>query len=112
MRPNCVIGSCPRNCSLGVAGPNRERAIFGEKISAHLNSTRRRMTSKGMAERVGFEPTVRFPVRSLSRRVLLTAQSPLRGRFLKISRSFRATEPEAEQGVATEVCAQEQELAT
>src|SRR3989440_10068310 len=34
----------------------------------------------GMAERVGFEPTVRFPVRSLSRRVLSTAQSPLRGR--------------------------------
>ena len=34
---------------------------------------------KDMAERVGFEPTVRFPVRSLSRRVLSTAQSPLRG---------------------------------
>ena len=34
-----------------------------------------------MAERVGFEPTVRFPVRSLSRRVLSTAQSPLRGRW-------------------------------
>src|ERR1700722_2601263 len=33
-----------------------------------------------MAERVGFEPTGRFPVRSLSRRVLSTAQSPLRGR--------------------------------
>ena len=32
----------------------------------------------GMAERVGFEPTVRFPVRSLSRRVLSTTQSPLR----------------------------------
>jgi hypothetical protein len=31
-----------------------------------------------LAERVGFEPTVRFPVRSLSRRVLSTAQSPLR----------------------------------
>jgi hypothetical protein len=34
---------------------------------------------KGVAERVGFEPTVRFPARSLSRRVLSTAQSPLRG---------------------------------
>src|SRR5580700_9406836 len=34
---------------------------------------------EAMAERVGFEPTVRFPVRSLSRRVLSTAQSPLRG---------------------------------
>ncbi len=32
-----------------------------------------------LAERVGFEPTVRFPVRSLSRRVLSTTQSPLRG---------------------------------
>src|SRR5271156_4208429 len=31
-----------------------------------------------MAERVGFEPTVRFPARSLSRRVLSTAQPPLR----------------------------------
>ncbi len=36
-----------------------------------------------MAERVGFEPTVRFPVRSLSRRVLSTAQSPLRGRVVE-----------------------------
>jgi hypothetical protein len=35
--------------------------------------------TKEVAERVGFEPTVRFPVRSLSRRVLSTAQSPLRG---------------------------------
>ena len=34
--------------------------------------------NKGMAERVGFEPTVEFPPRSLSRRVLSTAQSPLR----------------------------------
>jgi hypothetical protein len=38
-------------------------------------------TRERMAERVGFEPTVRFPVRSLSRRVLSTAQSPLRGYF-------------------------------
>ncbi len=35
-------------------------------------------TAVKMAERVGFEPTVRFPARSLSRRVLSTAQSPLR----------------------------------
>src|SRR5260370_28821933 len=41
---------------------------------------------KEVAERVGFEPTVRFPVRSLSRRVLSTAQSPLRGRC-KFNRS-------------------------
>ena len=34
---------------------------------------------KAMAERVGFEPTIRFPVCSLSRRVLSTTQSPLRG---------------------------------
>src|SRR5437667_8888844 len=33
----------------------------------------------GMAERVGFEPTVRFPARSLSRRVLYTTQSPIPG---------------------------------
>src|SRR6266436_7169154 len=42
--------------------------------------------SKGMAERVGFEPTVRFPARSLSRRVLSTAQPPLRGRY-RLNRS-------------------------
>ncbi len=43
-----------------------------------------------MAERVGFEPTVRFPARSLSRRVLSTAQSPLRGRGrLNRSRALR-----------------------
>ena len=37
------------------------------------------MTLTEVAERVGFEPTVEFPPRSLSRRVLSTAQSPLRG---------------------------------
>jgi hypothetical protein len=43
--------------------------------------------SKALAERVGFEPTVRFPARSLSRRVLSTTQSPLRsGRRLHFSR--------------------------
>src|ERR1700693_1111563 len=45
---------------------------------------------KGVAERVGFEPTVRFPARSLSRRVLSTAQPPLRGRRrLNRSRALR-----------------------
>ncbi len=39
-----------------------------------------------MAERVGFEPTIRFPVCSLSRRVLSTTQSPLRG-GCKVNRS-------------------------
>src|SRR6266700_3627956 len=44
----------------------------------------------GMAERVGFEPTVRFTVRSVWRRVLSTAQSPLRGRRrLNRSRALR-----------------------
>src|SRR5207245_8537007 len=43
-----------------------------------LESARRR--DEKVAERVGFEPTVRFPARSLSRRVLSTAQPPLRGR--------------------------------
>ena len=44
-----------------------------------------------MAERVGFEPTVRFPVRSLSRRVLSTTQSPLRALLIQISRAFGDT---------------------
>ena len=51
-----------------------------------------------MAERVGFEPTVEFPPRSLSRRVLSTAQSPLRGRFFKISRAVRGAATAARDG--------------
>src|SRR6266403_3694589 len=58
--------------------------------------------SKGMAERVGFEPTVRFPARSLSRRVLSTAQSPLRGRGHQFIReaAVEATPPSIEMGEA------------
>src|SRR6266513_3265690 len=62
-----------------------------------------------MAERVGFEPTVRFPVRSLSRRVLSTAQSPLRGccslnrsRALRCSASQGRTVGARQQGGAFE----------
>ena len=44
-----------------------------------------------MAERVGFEPTVRFPVRSLSRRVLSTAQPPLRGLFVLLLYRYLVT---------------------
>src|SRR3981189_1796847 len=40
-----------------------------------------------MAERVGFEPTVGFPLHSLSRRALSTAQTPLRG-FTNRNRRF------------------------
>jgi hypothetical protein len=50
-----------------------------------------------MAERVGFEPTVRFPVRSLSRRVLSTAQSPLHGR---LDNSILAEQRKVEQSCA------------
>src|SRR6266404_649571 len=39
-----------------------------------------------MAERVGFEPTVGFPLHSLSRRALSTAQTPLRGFCNRIRR--------------------------
>ena len=41
-----------------------------------------------MAERVGFEPTVEFPLHSLSRRALSTAQTPLRGGLGNRSRRF------------------------
>src|SRR2546423_10543710 len=42
-----------------------------------------------MAERVGFEPTVGFPLHSLSRRALSTAQTPLRdGCFNHCNRAF------------------------
>jgi hypothetical protein len=40
-----------------------------------------------MAERVGFEPTVGFPLHSLSRRALSTAQTPLRS-FCNRNRRF------------------------
>jgi hypothetical protein len=45
----------------------------------------------GMAERVGFEPTVGFPLHSLSRRALSTAQTPLRGarNFASLTNSLR-----------------------
>src|SRR5712671_1208341 len=46
-----------------------------------LNLNLRRLypiDSTGLAERVGFEPTVGFPLHSLSRRALSTAQTPLR----------------------------------
>ena len=51
-----------------------------------FEGSKKRKQGDFMAERVGFEPTVRFPVRSLSRRVLSTAQSPLRGQELYFSR--------------------------
>src|SRR4029077_14031103 len=35
-------------------------------------------TAQDMAERVGFEPTAEFPLHSLSRRAVSTAQTPLR----------------------------------
>src|SRR3989441_13371659 len=44
-----------------------------------------------MAERVGFEPTVGFPLHSLSRRALSTAQTPLRGEDGCLQRSRRFT---------------------
>ena len=37
------------------------------------------ITDLAMAERVGFEPTVRLPVRRISSAVLSTTQPPLRG---------------------------------
>src|SRR5271170_4490704 len=43
----------------------------------------------GMAERVGFEPTVPvLPGHSLSRRALSTAQTPLRGSMTRLSEAW------------------------
>ena len=62
------------------------RKVSASKSLVATNSPRRpedaskeEFCLEKMAERVGFEPTVEFPPRSLSRRVLSTAQSPLRG---------------------------------
>ena len=43
-----------------------------------------------MAERVGFEPTVEFPLHSLSRRALSTAQTPLRSMvgFVRLAKAW------------------------
>ena len=46
------------------------------KIATNLKNV---LMFEGLAERVGFEPTVEFPRHSLSRRALSTAQTPLRG---------------------------------
>ncbi len=48
-----------------------------------------------MAERVGFEPTVEFPLHSLSRRALSTAQTPLRGRFVIVADAWVAQQRSA-----------------
>src|SRR6266478_4835240 len=49
-----------------------------------------------MAERVGFEPTVGFPLHSLSRRALSTAQTPLRG-FHNRNRRFARSPMQSDQ---------------
>jgi hypothetical protein len=55
-----------------------------------------------MAERVGFEPTVEFPLHSLSRRALSTAQTPLRSGFFSLANPLSAlnwSRPESSQDV-------------
>src|SRR5690348_2490632 len=72
---------------LGIPGggpTETEKKCKADTMIDTMGCKRRKITA--VAERVGFEPTVRFPVRSLSRRVLSTAQSPLRGRC-KFNRS-------------------------
>src|SRR5712664_4091868 len=64
-------------CSLSTTlWPKRVTYVFGTICHPCLRAG----PLAEVAERVGFEPTVRFPARSLSRRVLSTAQPPLRGR--------------------------------
>ena len=76
LRKNAVLaGICQYICMYSIVYAGR-----AQKVGIDTR-TQRREISKNLAERVGFEPTVRFPVRSLSRRVLSTAQPPLRGRF-------------------------------
>ena len=53
---------------------------FGYKSGTLCEGTGQLNENTGgkLAERVGFEPTVGFPLHSLSRRALSTAQTPLR----------------------------------
>src|SRR5579864_3661601 len=60
------------------------QSIFRDQSKEHAGASWRAAVSPcpkkvNMAERVGFEPTVEFPLHSLSRRALSTAQTPLRG---------------------------------
>ena len=83
-----------RSCLLQIANersraipPQQKPRVLNTGGKVHFRNTPVSINAilKGksrMAEREGFEPTVRFPVRSLSRRVLSTAQPPLRGRFV------------------------------
>src|SRR5580698_3670922 len=55
----------------------RKWPVFADRAVNCINTGD--FTMEGLAERVGFEPTVEFPRHSLSRRALSTAQTPLRG---------------------------------
>ena len=69
----------------------------------NIENSQRFQCLKGMAERVGFEPTIRFPVCSLSRRVLSTTQSPLRsGWQTYFSKPARTRATGRKGGLATE----------
>ena len=67
-------------------GSTKARSSAGYKVS------RQPETSAGgfVAERVGFEPTVRLPVRRISSAVLSTTQPPLRSRRMPPGRRLRS----------------------
>ena len=70
-----------------VKAPKRLRIGLDTRLIREIGEIRKILKRYvvRMAERVGFEPTVRFPARSLSRRVLSTAQPPLRGRCAAVT---------------------------
>ncbi len=67
--------------STGLNGLRKRGAVHDSlrgRIMPHGCNKQLLIGYLSMAERVGFEPTVEFPLHSLSRRALSTAQTPLR----------------------------------
>jgi hypothetical protein len=70
-----------RLCRRPSAGRTQRWCGWCSPLNVHLLDTRPKMTLilKVMAERVGFEPTIRFPVYTLSKRAPSATRPSLRG---------------------------------
>ena len=72
-------------------------AVIGD-LSA-LKTARRKLTAEGLAEGEGFEPSIRFPVYTLSKRAPSATRPPLLiGIFQPRGRSFRGSRGQSRVG--------------
>ena len=71
-------------------------AVIGD-LSA-LKTARRKLTAEGLAEGEGFEPSIRFPVYTLSKRAPSATRPPLRvwsqSQYKDAPGGFRTSAPE------------------